>query len=150
MSVFDPDSFLETSTEGAMDTQYKPIPVGEYAAVIEDIKLQSFPGKDGEERHVLNVIYNIIDSDLLAELERDKVTVRQSIWLDLTPTGAFDLGPGKNVGLGKLRAAVGQNHGSWAPRMLKGAGPLLVNVGHRPAKNSDEIYAEVKSVGKVG
>jgi hypothetical protein len=54
---------------------------------------------------------------------------------------------GKNVSLGKLREAVGQNKPGkpWSPAHLNGA-QLDVLVTHRADKDTGDIYAEVKRV----
>lgn len=146
--TFDPDAFMNDAVEGAMDTKLDPIDPGEYQATIEDIIPREFTGKDGQNRVILDVVYNILDETLLAKLGRTKLTVRQSLFLDMTPQGQLDRSKGKNVQLGKVREAVRQNDPNqpWTPGYLKGAGPLLINVTQRPDKNSDAIYNDVKSV----
>lgn len=147
-SVFDPDAFMNQTVEGENDTKFEPIPEGEYPAVIDTIQFRSVDTKAGP-RVVLDVMYELQDAAVKEQLGRDSLKVRQSIFIDTTPSGAIDLGRGKNVGLGKLRAAVNQNTPGWQPAMLQGAGPVLVKVGHRPDKNDPSVvFAEVKAVGK--
>lgn len=153
MSAFDPDVFMADTQVGALDTRIQPIPAGEYPAIVEDFKFRGLPGRDGgPDRQILEVTWSIISDELKATLGREKLTSRQSIWLDLTPDNRLDMGKGKNVGLGKLRAAIGQNDPNtpWALGHIKGAGPAQVVISHRPDKNDDSImYDEVKTVGKL-
>lgn len=148
MSVFDPEAFMNETTEEANDTTIVPIPAGTYQAQIEKIEPRSVTVKD-EERAILSVTYSILDDGVKAELGRDKVTIRQDIWLDTTPEGRLDFSKGKNVGLGKLRAACGLNEAgkAFSPNQLQG-NVVSITTGHRPDKNDPTIkYGEVKTVG---
>lgn len=143
MSTFDPDSFLDTNVEGALSTHIVPIPEGEYQAFISDVK-----ARQAKESRILDVHYKILDSELEKKLGREEVTVRQSMFLDFTEDGALDNSEGKNVRLGRLREAVGQNTGKrWSPRQLVGAGPVLIKVTQRVDKeDSEQIYNDVTRV----
>jgi len=86
--------------------------------------------------------------------KQDKNFAKQAIWLDFTfkdNQPVLDFSEGKNVALGALRDALGQNkeRGKWQPQML--VGQLgKVKIGHRPDKtNSEIIYAEVKRVAPI-
>ena len=142
MSTFDPDMFMNTQTSDANDTQYVPVPVGEYNGVIGEVKA----GTAGD-KPVLNITWGIDDDEVRAATGLDKPTVRQTVWLDLTPQGGLDMGKGKNVGLGKLREALGQNTPGkpWSPGMLNGQ-VARVQISHRSGKNPGEIFADVKQV----
>lgn len=141
-SAFDPDMFMNTSTTDANDTSYVPVPVGEFRAAITDVKA----GTAGD-KPVLNLTWTIDDDNVRKETGLEKPTVRQTIWLDLTPQGGLDMGKGKNVGLGKLREALGQNRPgqAWSPGLLNGQ-VAMVMVAHRSGKNPGEIFADVKAV----
>lgn len=122
---FDPDQFLHTSTEGALDTEFPVVPAAQYRAVVDDIKVKSGTMSKGENVGNLwvsiNINWSIQDEALKEEMERDKVIVRQNVFLDVDNQGTIQTGKGKNVMLGRLRAAVGQNDGSaWSPAMLIG------------------------------
>lgn len=150
MSIFDPDSFMSATTEAANDTTVAPVPPGEYRAQIEDLKVREVTGKDGEPRYPMDVTYNILDDSVKAALGRDKVTARQTIWLDLTSQGQIDSSKGKNIGLGKLRAAAGLNKPgvAFAPSQLIGS-VVKVTTSLRSDKNDPTIqYTDVKSVGQ--
>lgn len=143
MSIFDPDSFLSTQVTEKMASHYTPIPEDEYQATIASVT----PREPKEGMRILDIIYNVmVDEQVRQRIGLpDNPTVRQSIFLDLTPSGGLAFGPNRNVKLGKLREAVGQNTGKpWSPLMLVGAGPLLVKVKHRIDQDDpDMVYTEV-------
>jgi hypothetical protein len=143
MSMFNPDTFLNTSYEEEFSTARIPVPEGEYTAVIREIKPRTAGAN--KERAVLDVIYGIDDPSVAEVTGFESPQVRQSIFLDLSPTGSLALGPGKNVQLGKLREACGQNQKGkpWQPGMLVGQ-VVKVKVAHRTFE--DEIQADVKAV----
>lgn len=141
-SAFDPDLILNQQTTDATDTNFVPVPEGEFRAAIDEIK----PRTAGD-KPVLEVKWIIDDDTVRAETGMDKPSVRQTLWLDLTTQGGLDMGKGKNVGLGKLREALGQNRPgqAWMPGMLVG-GVALVSIKHRAGKEAGEIFADVKGV----
>jgi len=150
VTVFDPDQFIQTSVEGANDTKYPTIPAGEYVAVIDHVdKPQARQGKDDKTFYPMEVHWKILDDKLEAEMDGRIPLVRQSIFLDITDAGSLDLGKGKNVQLGKLREALGQNNPGWAPNQLNGAGPAKIQITLAPDKNGVERNG-VKAVGKMG
>lgn len=141
-SAFDPDLFMNTTTTDANDTTFVPVPAGVYPASIDSVT----PRTAGD-KPVLEVKW-IIDSNEAREATgMEKPSVRQTIWLDVTAQGGLDMGKGKNVGLGKLREALGQNKPgqAWAPGMLVGQ-VAQVQVGHRSGKEPGEVFADVKQV----
>jgi hypothetical protein len=74
-----------------------------------------------------------------------------SVQLDLNEeNGKLDMGPNKNVRLGQLRKALGQNipGRSWSFAHLKGKGPFEVQVGHHTPDGSDQVYERIN--GFVG
>lgn len=145
--MFDATSFLDMSIEGAMDTVSVPVPVGEYTAVVEKVDARPWTSKNDPTKSgvALDVVWNIDDQGVKETLGRDKVTVKQGIMLDLTEAGGLDLGKGRNIGLGKLRAALNLNQPGqpFSPSMLNGR-VAKVKVTHRI--DGDNVYAEVKEV----
>lgn len=112
---FDPNLFVQATVEGVLSTQYTAVPEGEYQAIVKEVK-----GRMAKDSAVLDVSW-IIDDESVRELTgMDEPTVRQTIFLDVTETG-LDLGKGKNVQLGRLREALGQNTGAaWSPAHMEG------------------------------
>lgn len=147
--MFDPTKFMNLQVDQPMDTEYVPIPEGEWTASIKDVKPRM-----AKESAILDVLWRIDDpsGQVKASTGLDENIVRQSIFLDVTPAGGFDLGKGKNVQLGKVRDAVGQNVPGqpWAPSNLKGAA-ARIKTGQRMADDgSGRIYSDVKAVTKLG
>ena len=83
--------------------------------------------KTQEEMIILDVRFEVLDDEIREQLDMDRVLITQGYFCDLTSDGLLDWGTNKNIALGRLRDAVGQNVDGepWAPGMLKGAGPLL-------------------------
>jgi hypothetical protein len=145
---FDPDSFLHETYTEANATQQAPLPEGEYVATISKVN----PPRQTETGYVLMEVQCTVEHPELAdELGRLSSTVRYTLFLDMTESGNLDFGQGKNVSLGRLRSAVGQNEPGepWSPSQLEGQS-LNVRVKHTPNKNDPEIiYADVRGVSAL-
>lgn len=144
MSAFNPDTFLNTEATEANATAYTPVPEGEFNASIKTIK----PRVLTDGRAVLDISWVVDDEQARTETGMAEPSVRQTIWLDTTESGGLDFGKGKNVGLGRLRDAVGQNQAGkpWAPGMLVGQ-VAKVKVSHSIDKRDGvTIQADVKAV----
>jgi hypothetical protein len=151
MSIFDPDSFLASTVDSANDTTVQPLSPGEYNAQVEELKFREVTGKDGDPRYILDVIYDILDDGAKKELGREKITVRQTLWLDVTSQGQLDTAKGKNISLGRLRSAAGLNDPGkpFAPVNLKGCVVKVQTTLRADNRDPSIQYAEVKSVGKA-
>lgn|SRR3990167_2180567 len=148
MSIFNPDSFLQQETTQATEAKYTPIPEAEYRATVDDVTSGLSSKKSVP---FLNVTFEIHDENLRKQLGMEHVRVNMNLWLDLTETGAIEVGPNKNVKLGKLREALGQNQSgqAWSPLMMKGKGPVVILVSQRKDENDPEVvYNDVKRVTK--
>ena len=151
--TFDAEKFISSTTAAPLSTQTLLCPEGEYRAFIDDgekaLSFRNGTGSNGEW-HQMSVLCNIADDNVKAQLKRDKILVPLNIWLDIKGDG-LDIEEGKNVGLGRLRKALGQNTSdAWAPAMMKGKGPLMVKVGHRSDPKDPEVkYAEVTRVSAI-
>lgn len=150
--MFDPNTFLADTVTGANDTKYIPVPQGEYPAIIKSVAARQMPSKadPGKQVTVVDVVYDIDDQTVREVTGLDNPTVRQSVFLDLTPQGKLDMSKGKNIGLGKLREALGLNDPNkpFAFQDLTGRA-AIVAVEHTPGKNEGEVYANVSKVGKL-
>lgn len=151
MSVFNPDAFMNEQAAGALSTSFEPIPDGEYKAMIGSDENAVKARTTSTGRAVLDVTWELFDPELAAKLGRDKLTVRQSVFLDITPQGGLDRGKGKNVQLGRIRDALNQNDPTkpWSPQQLRGAGPAVVRVTQRASEDGQVIYNDVKGVSKA-
>ena len=96
----------------------------------------------------LDVLWLVEDSAVKEYLGRDTVVCKQGIMLDLTAEGGLDMSKGKNVGLGRLREAVGKNNSgeAFSFAMLPGSA-AKISVAHRVA--NDDTFAEVKQVAML-
>lgn len=151
--MFDADSFLNSAVTGSNSTKVVPCPIGEFPAVIDKIAARQWQSKDGTKTGVaLDVTWAIEDDEAKSATGRDVVTARQGVMLDLAPDGSIDMAEGKNVGLGRLRAAVGLNDPSVEFSFNQLPGRMAkAKVSHRPDANDSEIvYAQVDAVTSLG
>ena len=142
--------FLDASVSTANDITSTPVPVGEYHGVIEKIIPRQWQSKDGTKSGIAMDIFFLIEDHLVKEhLGRDVVTCKMGLMLDTTPQGVLDMAKGRNIGLGRLREAVGKNTPgeAFSFGMLPGLS-AKVNVTHRVSDNN-EVFAEIKSVSKL-
>lgn len=146
---FDPQAFLDSAVSGSNDTKVIPVPVGEYMGIIQDVKPRPWQSKDGTSSGVaLDVTWLVEDANVKQYLGRETVTCKQGIMLDLTPSGGVDMAKGKNIGLGRLREAVGKNNEGepFSFSMLPGLS-AKISVTHRI--HNDDTFAEVKGVARM-
>lgn len=147
MSTFDPNLFLQTQSTEANDTRLIPVPEGEFSGMIKDLT----PRTTSNGSPLIDINWSLEDPAITAATGLQTATVRQTIWLDLTESGGLDFSKGKNVSLGRLREAVGQNQAGkpWSPSNLIGA-VARVKVTHSFDKNDSSIvYANVGAVTKL-
>ena len=150
--MFDPNAFLDMTVTDANSTVSIPVPVGEYVAVPTEVKARTWQSRDGSSSGIaLDILWEVDDASVKEFLGRDKVIVKQGLMLDLTESGALDMGKGKNIQLGRLRESLDLNKPGepFAFSMIVGR-PAKVRVEHRVNdKNTDEVFAEVKGVAKL-
>jgi len=147
-SVFDPETFLDTETSDTGDTRFTPIPAAEYKGIINKVAKPRVMTDGGV---VLDILWEVLDDNIRQMMNRDKVLCKQSIWLDIED-GHLAFGVNQNVGLSKLRDAVKQNKSGkpWAPRMLEGKGPCLIQVSQKEkTDDSTIVYNNVVKVGTI-
>lgn len=146
---FDPQTFLNTQYDEALDTKVVPCPVGEYLGLADKIDIRPWAAKDGSSSGLKAVIlWDIQDDNVKQLLSRDRVIVPQEQMLDLTETGSLDFGKGKNVGLGRIREALDLNTPGqpFAFSMIQGRLAKCA-VTHRAV--GEDLYAEIKRIAKV-
>lgn len=159
--AFNARQFLDQTVTAPMSTMVTPCPEGEWQArVIDEGNIEEWfreaewtDKSTGEARSspTARIPFIIIDQRPLQMLKREKLIVPYDIFLDVTPDGRLDTGEDKNVRLGALRAALGQNADtSWGFSKLWGAGPCIVKVSHRSdAKDPLRKFAQVDRVAKL-
>ena len=141
--MFDPETFVHEQTTEADSTEYEPVPEDDlYTAVVAGSP-KARVTRDGSA--VMDIDWRLDAPDIPQAHER---LARQGIWLDLTATGGLDRAKGKNVALGLLREAVGQNNPGepWSPSMLEGAA-AKVKVSNRIYDG--KLFLDVKSVTRI-
>lgn len=159
MTTFDTDTFLNATYEAANSTRLPLVPAGEFPAEVDRISVTSGVIKEGERAgeswHMLNLMWSIQDDKLKEKLKMDKVSVKQSFFLDVTEGGTLDMGEGKNVQLGRVREAVGMNTTRrFSINSLKGA-MGLIRVDNKVAERDGgtlkkgEMFAEVGAVARL-
>ena len=149
--MFSPEQFLDMQVTESNDTKTIPVPVGEYTAVAEEVKCRQWQSKKDPSMSglALDIKWSIDDAAVKELLGRDKVTVNQGIMLELTDSGGLDMGKGRNIGLGRLREALGLNApGQPFSFMMVSGSVAKISVSHRI--DGENIYAEVKGVAKLG
>lgn len=149
--TFDAQSFLDMSVTDSNSTEFVPVPEGDYVAIAEKIDVRPWQKKDDPSVAGLTLeVHWAFDAtpELKEQLGRDKITVKQGVMLDLTESGGLDMGKGRNVSLGKLRAALDLNNPGQAFSFNQIPGrPAKVQVKHRIHEGA--IYAEVKAVAHI-
>ena len=165
--TFDTEAFLNSAVDPNA-TSFEVCPEGEFKMMIDSdpkqlvftddpkvqvgIKNPKGVGKNGEPYNfwTLELRCMVLDEEVKKKLGRESVQVRSRINLDFAPDGTLDTGPNKNVSLGQLREALGQNSPGWNPKQLLGAGPFIGRVRHTANKENPEIkYADVSRFAKV-
>lgn len=139
MSDFNPDQFMSTEVTQSNETDYTLLPEGEYAGVISDAKADT----TSNGSYLMRLTWLIDDANAREVMNSEEPKCSQTIWLDIDEnTGHLDFGTNKNIMLGQLRDALGQNDGSpWSPSMLIGQ-PATVLVEH----SADGKYSNVTKV----
>lgn len=153
--MFDLDMFKQSSATGEVSTKVIPCEPGEYPGIITRFEVDVTNPKEGKApQPFLNVYWKIDDVGQVQHTGRDPLVVRQTIWLDATADGrGLDMGVGKNIGLGRLRVALGQDDPNrpWTFDMLTG-GVAKVKVVNIPDKKDPENlgpYDNVTAVTKL-
>ena len=148
MSNFSAEQFLKTSVTGDMDTKLTPVPArgkndDPWRAQISKLGAIRGTDKNGEEYTMMNVTFHILDEEAKKHTGLEKPFSRQSLFLEFTPEGSLERGPGKNTRLGAIREATDQNKANkpWNPEML-----LNQNVKVRTKVSDDGQYSEVIEV----
>lgn len=159
--TFDAASFMQSTIDQPMETEYQMVPEGTYQAMIGDfsetaVERVEFTYKKGDRAGQpgsmvkFNLPFAIQDPGVLAKLGRESVQVSYQIILDTNELGQLDWGKDRNIKLGQVRAAVNQNQpGPWSLFNLRGAGPCMVKVVHETFKRADGSEGTAARVARV-
>lgn len=148
MSTFDPKSILDLGTTDKFETEITLAPERDYTANIYEIDGRGGV-KDGRPWRALNIRWLVTDADdVKTELGIENLFLYQYIFLDLNEQGGLASGTNKNVALGKIRTAVGQNEEgeAWSIRDLIGAGPAVLTYKHKVNSSTGKLSGEVVDV----
>lgn len=160
---FDATSFMTTTVDQPMETDFRHIPAGEYEAVIGTIDENCFKhyefeyqkgdraGTPGEMVN-FNVPFVIQDAKAAEAIGKTdgQCTAYMRFSLDFDDRGLLDFGINRNVQLGQIRKAVNQNGaGPWSFGNLSGAGPVMVKVEHKTGKKKDGSPFKLAEVTRV-
>ena len=149
MSNFDPSTFLDVTLTVPTEKR-PPIPVGDYQALITEVKSRAWNSKDGSKSGIaLDAVLEIQLPSAVAELVKQlTIKINDSIMLDLTEAGSIDNSPGKNSKLRRYRDALDMNKpgDSFSPRMMTGRF-IGVKIKHDPYEG--EIYERVEAVSRA-
>ena len=157
---FDPEAFLaSTEVTGAMETKFQRVPPAEYLAVIEKVEGREakFVPKKGPRmgqqvsQPCVDVTYLIDDAKLRETLGMSTPRITQGLFLDVNEAGQLEMGPGKNINLGRLRAACKQNDPSVSWKFGNLVGQLVkIKVEQSPNPNDpNDPYSNVTAVTSV-
>ncbi len=154
-SIFNPDSFLDSTTTDAL-TRRPPIPAGtELLGIIGEPKPRQSQGKKDPTATFtfldLPVEFDLTQNpQVRAHVGQDKVTLTYGFMVDITASGALDTAPGKNGRLRQLREALDMNKPgqTFNPRMLQGR-QARFKISHRINEMDSEVYDQVDGVAKA-
>ena len=153
--MFDPAAFMSSAVD-PMATQMEVVPEGDFKFTIDTDPKQLNPKnlkgtstRTGNDYDFWQIELNchLLDDAVKQKLGREKVLVRLRLNLDLDESGRLEVGPNKNVGLGQLRDALGQNAPGWTPQKLLGAGPFIGKVKHTTSEKG--TFADIQRVAKI-
>lgn len=159
--MFDASTFMQQTVDGPLETEYTLVPEGEYLMTIDDFDEKAFEKiefeyKKGDKAGTpgtmtkFNVPFVVQDDKVKQELARDKVVVTKQIILDLDDAGGLSKDKNKNIELGRIRQAAGQNDsGPWSPANLRGAGPMMGKIVHREFERKDGTKGKRAEIDRV-
>lgn len=159
MGLFNPDQLAMMEVEQAMDTTFVVLPIGDYTFVVDDLEVREIEPQDSSKDpfHVLELKCSVDGSAMTpdgstvqAVTGREKATARYKGFLDIK-NGAFELGKGKNIDLGKIREATGLNvpGQKFGLNMLKGRS-FVGSVVHVPdRRDPTKVFPEIKNPRQV-
>lgn len=146
--AFNKDAFLQTVVEAKLDTARIPWPEGDCETlIVRDVDIKSGKYEKGDRKGQswvqLVVKISTTDANVANEMQLSGDQEPICYWqefLDLDENGNLATGSGKNVKLGKLRAACGQNSDdAWSIVSLKGA-TLGGTIEHKINGDGDPVH----------
>lgn len=151
ISQFSPEMFLDMELSAPTERR-EPLPIGDYTAVIGDVKARTWTGtKDKTKTGIAWDVPLVIDvpSEVQASLELPStLQFKDSIMLDLTDAGSIDNSKGMNRQLRAYRDALDMNKvgDSFSARKMTG-GIVKVKITHELYQ--DNIVERISGVTKL-
>lgn len=154
--TFDPQEFMAQTVNETFADRRTPIDAKDYDNAYIKVGSVEFRGgvgeKSGKAWRRVEMYFQIDDAEQKEKTGLDNPGASYGFFLDVAEDGKTLLtGPNRNVDLGALRKALGQEAAPWSFSMLDGAGPVRIRVKH-VANNDDstKVRAEVFAVAKAG
>jgi hypothetical protein len=147
MTIFNAEVLLNAATEKSHATSIPPLPEQEFIFTVTKIDFKQ--PKDGVI--IMELSAETTDPVAVAATGINPSRSRWSTFVDLTESGLLDDTDGKNIGIGKIREAVGQNTAGvpWAPAALMGQQFRGKIVQKADAKDATVIRSEIGAVAKL-
>lgn len=136
MTMFNADVLMNAAINNALSTSIPPMPEGEFIFTVTKLEFKN-PKTDVI---VLDVLCETVDPAVVEVTGINPSRGKYSAFCDLTESGLLDDSEGKNVQIGALRAALGQNEPGvpWMPAMMVGC-QFRGKVAQKPDKDKPEI-----------
>lgn len=143
--MFDPEQFMQQTTESTFETERTLIPPGEYQALIDECSAKVLGEKNspalGLVLHPINV-----DQEILDEVPNvEDIKLYHTIWLDISESGGLATGTNKNIALGQLLEAIGKNGKPWSPMDIPG-NVVMIDLTHRVNKSSGKPEEQIRAI----
>lgn len=156
---FNAQDFLNKTVDAPMATSIKPCPEGEWTAMIstkvpvvewfDEAEWKDKKTGQTKTQPTVKIPVEIVDERARELLPRETIIVPYDAFLDLLPNGHLDTGEDKNVRIGALREALGQNQDSgWTFERLFGAGPFKAKVYHETSEKRQD-GSKFAKIGRV-
>ncbi len=97
------EEFLSSTTDEQLDDRLDPCPAGDHLAIAGKPEIKDFVFQkgvhQGETGYRLVIRWEIQSEEIKKQLDRETVSVTQSVLLDVTADGTgLDMGKGKQIG----------------------------------------------------
>ena len=142
--TFNPEALEAAVIEAENATTIDPLEEKDYPGVIKEYKFVA-PNKP-DQSPKMDVYWILDDPEQQAKLEREELVCRQTVWLDITEEGAIKTGPNVNVGLGRLREAIGLNKPGFRFEQLTGSAATVTVKQSTKEDDPTTIYSNVVKV----
>lgn len=149
---FDEEAFLHEVQGEVFETEYSPVPEGDFTMQVKQgsTKIVNGQGKDGRPYRLYTSRVVIDSPEARAATNLEAPTARVRFFLDLNEAGtALASGKNKNVALGRLLKATGNDKAGWTYAAIEGV-PFTGQVKHvADNRDASRVFAEVIAFAKL-